>query len=339
MKKIFTLLFLSSVWLSNAQTNFDPNNPSWATNLKGYWTFDDPANFGKATIGTDLVINNFSATTKFTQIAGPSATDKALHKPFQGCNMLCTTGIGANGGGTRTNQYSIMFDFSVPAFVTWNCLISTDVPLSNDGELYLSNGAIGGGATFGYYPADFLSIDTWYRCLFTVDLTQATPQTHLYINGVEKLAGANNYIIDHAKVSLGAQFYFLGDSDVEEDQINTALLAVFDRALTPSEATTLGSPVLGTAKFSANNNTLKVYPNPISSNSARISFVMPTASKNANIELIDMTGRVVENIYKGDLDQGEQTISWNLKNKYNAGTYIVKLTSEDTSQTFSVIMK
>jgi flagellar hook assembly protein FlgD len=66
---------------------------------------------------------------------------------------------------------------------------------------------------------------------------------------------------------------------------------------------------------------------------------MPSASKNANIDLIDMTGRVVENIYRGSLDQGEQTISWDLKSKYNAGTYLVKLSSENTNQVYSILMK
>jgi len=336
MKKIFTLLLLSSAWLSNAQTNFTPGD--WGTSLTGYWTFENAADLGKAAVGTDLVINN--GVLPFTQVAGPTASDKAIHKAFAGDNMLVTTGIGVNGGGsaTKTNQYSIMFDFLVPAFVGWNCLISTDVPLSNDGDLYLKSDAIGAGSTLGNYPAGFLAINTWYRCIFTVDLTQAKPQNHVYINGVEKATATNTYAIDDVEASMDSQFYFLGDSDGEEDEINIGQLAVFNRALTAAEALTLGGATLATPKFSAADNSLKVYPNPVSSN-ARISFNMPSSSKNANIELIDMTGRVVENIYRGSLDQGEQTISWDLKSKYNAGTYLVKLSSENTNQVYSILMK
>lgn len=82
---------------------------------------------------------------------------------------------------------------------------------------------------------------------------------------------------------------------------------------------------------------LKVYPNPVVS-TARISFVMPNASSNAKIQLVDMNGRIVETIFKGNLEQGSQNISWKNKNKLKAGIYIVKLIFDGESETFSVII-
>jgi len=146
--------------------------------------------------------------------------------------------------------------------------------------------------------------------------------------------------LDDSRVSLSTVVRFLGDAlDREQGPIDISQIAFWGRTLNPAEVAVLGGTTLATPKFSAANNTLKVYPNPVNSDAARISFNMPSSSKNASIELIDMTGRVVENIYKGSIDQGEQTISWSAKNKYNAGNYIVRLTSEDTNQTFSVIIK
>lgn len=82
---------------------------------------------------------------------------------------------------------------------------------------------------------------------------------------------------------------------------------------------------------------LKVYPNPVVCN-AKISLVMPSATSNAKIQLVDMNGRIVETIFKGNLEQGLQTIPWENKNKLKAGIYIVKLTFDGESETFSVII-
>ncbi|MDD5149865.1 MAG: T9SS type A sorting domain-containing protein, partial [Flavobacterium sp.] len=82
---------------------------------------------------------------------------------------------------------------------------------------------------------------------------------------------------------------------------------------------------------------LKVYPNPVVSN-AKISVVMPNPTSNAKIQLVDMSGKVVETIFKGSLEQGLQTISWDNKIKLSAGAYIVKLTFDDKSDNMNVIV-
>jgi hypothetical protein len=341
MKKIFTLLLLSSAWLSTAQTNFTPG--AWGASLVGYWQFENAANLGLATVGPNLTLYAGVPSFAFTQVAGPNATDKAIHKPFAGTYAECANPISANGGGTNTNIYSIMYDFSVPN-ISWNSFLNTghtDV----DGELFInSSGNLGSNACFsvggsGGYSTNAITTNTWYRLILTVDLTQANfaDQSVLYLDGVKILEPKTNKGVD-SRVSLAALFDILGDNGDDEDEFNLGQVALFNRQLTAMEALTLGGATLATPKFSAADNTLKVYPNPVSSN-ARISFNMSSASKNANIELIDMTGRVVENIYRGSLDQGEQTISWDLKSKYNTGTYLVKLSSENSNQVYSILMK
>lgn len=80
---------------------------------------------------------------------------------------------------------------------------------------------------------------------------------------------------------------------------------------------------------------LKVYPNPVTS-SSKISFEMPYASSDAKIQLIDMTGKVLETIFKGKLEQGLQTISLENKNKISSGIYFVKLSFDNTTETFEI---
>lgn len=335
MKKIFTLLLLSSAWLSNAQTNFTPGD--WGASLKGYWMFENAGDFGLATVGNPLIVQNGGVA--FTQVAGPTGTDKAIHKTLGGTYLQCTNNIGANGGGANTNIYSLMIDFSVPN-ISWNSFLNTEPDNATDGELFIDGGGhLGSNSTLDGYSTNTISTNTWYRLLLTVDRTQANipDQEILYINGAPWKNSTTATGAD-ARISLPAVFNIIGDNGDDEDEFNLGQVALFDRQLTAMEALTLGGATLATPKFSAADNTLKVYPNPVSSN-ARISFNMPSSSKNANIELIDMTGRVVENIYRGSLDQGEQTISWDLKSKYNAGTYLVKLSSEETNQVYSILMK
>lgn len=100
--------------------------------------------------------------------------------------------------------------------------------------------------------------------------------------------------------------------------------------------TTLG--VKSNRTINAEDNKLKVYPNPILSN-ATISFELPSASEHVKIELMDMSGKRVETIFTGNLGSGFQTIDWNIKSKLGTGKFIVKLTSDDKIETFQVVTK
>lgn len=335
MKKIFTLLLLSSAWLSNAQNNFDPND----TSPVGYWKFEDNANLGKAEVGygSDLVLNGI-----FTQVPGPIGTDNAIHKDGNGPYLECTHDIGVNGGGTtRTNTFTWMMDIRLPVVNIWHSIIDYDPSLNTDGEFFIkSDASLGASQCWANYSAPhYITANVWHRIVFVADPTAAI-KWKLFVDGVDWGMGPQQGTGLDQRASLESAIRFLRDGDDgEEGKIDVAQIAIWGRPLLDAEViSTLGAATLAAPKFSAANSTLKVYPNPVSSN-AKISFNLASASKNANIELIDMTGRVVENIYRGSLDQGEQTISWDLKSKYNAGTYLVKLSSENANQVCSILMK
>ena len=82
---------------------------------------------------------------------------------------------------------------------------------------------------------------------------------------------------------------------------------------------------------------LKVYPNPATSN-AEISFELPSVSENVKIELADMSGKIVQTLFKGSLADGVQTIPWDINAKLSAGMYVVKLTSGAKTETFQVVL-
>lgn len=83
--------------------------------------------------GTDLFL-----TGTHTAIAGPSSGNGAI-SIGAGSYYTLTHGIDPNGGGTKVNRYTLMFDFRVAqALGMWHNLFSTD-PLvtTNDGEYFI----------------------------------------------------------------------------------------------------------------------------------------------------------------------------------------------------------
>lgn len=314
-------------------TNFDPV----AMSPLGFWMFEDATNLGHATIGTDLTVVN-GAAGNFTQVAGPNSTDKAIHKSSVGSYLACAANI-VNGGGTRGNQYSIMMDFSVPALVGWNSLLDMNPIGNDDGELYLKNGSIGSGQIWGAYSGNAIAANEYHRLVVTVDLTAAVDaRAQLYVDGVKWMDGCSK-AVDHARVSLDPNIRFLGDPDAEEAAIDISQLAIWDYALTMNQVAGLGGFTLANSHFDASSKySLKVYPNPIDFNS-NIAFTLPSASSNVKVQLFDITGREIQTIFNGNLGQGEQNISWNVNNKFGAGTYFVRVNSDNGTETIPVLLK
>jgi acid phosphatase type 7 len=84
-------------------------------------------------------------------------------------------------------------------------------------------------------------------------------------------------------------------------------------------------------------NKLRVSPNPVVANS-KISFELPAKSERVKVELVDISGKIVETVFKGSLGFGFQEIPWNVNNKLNSGMYIMKLTYDNLVETFQVVV-
>ena len=78
---------------------------------------------------------------------------------------------------------------------------------------------------------------------------------------------------------------------------------------------------------------LSIYPNPVHGH-ATIDFVSNGGA--VDIEVIDMTGRKVEQVYTGSLPQGGHSLSWNT-GSLNSGRYFVVVRSANQKQVKSVI--
>lgn len=226
-----------------------------AADLVGHWKFDDPADLGKATLGSALTL-----TGTVTSTTGPGtdgAADVAKGGWFSALNPIPANG--SSGTPTRTNQYSIVLDFQVPDFTdaaadsgTFTGLFDFDNG-GSDGDFFIRKQTnqtelgvsgqwpyIGAGPTAnGNGASGTVRSATWYRLVLAVDNGVGRS---LYLNG----ALIGNYgtgTLDAARQSLATAtpWRILWDNDGETSRVVVANLALYNGQLTAQEAGILGS--------------------------------------------------------------------------------------------------
>jgi hypothetical protein len=225
MKRVFTLLLISSTYLSIGQTNFVPGN--WTGILSGYWNFENNANLVQAQVGANLV-----AQGSFTQVAGPTATDFAIRKTV-GNYLKCTHNV-PNYGQTYPNKYSVMIDFKVPSTGQYYSFMQTNQGNSNDGDLFI-NPAGKIGVTALTYSNSIVLPNEWYRLVITADVGSAIK---MYIDGQLWNPGLPNTL--NGRYALDPLLLLLADDNGEDNQMDVASIGVFNKALTAAEVATIG---------------------------------------------------------------------------------------------------
>ncbi|OFY97405.1 MAG: hypothetical protein A3K10_02520 [Bacteroidetes bacterium RIFCSPLOWO2_12_FULL_31_6] len=70
-----------------------------------------------------------------------------------------------------------------------------------------------------------------------------------------------------------------------------------------------------------------MYPNP-TSDIANIDVNIENESSDVEINVIDLTGKIVEKLYSGKLSSGKHYYQWNA-GKYNSGIYLMRVKIDD----------
>lgn len=131
----------------------------------GSWLFEDPSDLVKATVGKDLqMVRNlaYNPDMKFVSVDGPADGNKAVRVPLNGY-FLADHGMIPKVGQTNVTEYTLFFEFKIPATGRFYSLYQTNLSNSDDAEIFLRNtvpATIGVGAT-GY--AGNVQPGTWYR--------------------------------------------------------------------------------------------------------------------------------------------------------------------------------
>jgi len=205
---------------------------SFAQMPQGWWNFDDTNNLTAAVpgYGSDLELIG-----THTAIAGPTSGNGAINIGV-GSHYKLTHGFAPNGGGTKVNEYTLMFDFKVSNLGIWHTFYQTNTDVMADDGDYFKNtsGMLGTWAL--NYPTTPVAVDTWYRLVITVDLG-STFKT--YINGALWFDHASQLVDD--RWSLDSYLYLFGDNDGDDGSIDIAEVAIWNYSLTESEVAALGS--------------------------------------------------------------------------------------------------
>lgn len=213
--------------------------------ITGLWEFDNAANIGRATIGADLAIVGTAPAFFASRTYGGRTLQGVIDTtPGTGNHLIASHGIAANGGGTRVNQYSILFDLRRPDTNQWRTLFQSDVSNANDGDYFIrdSDARLGVGA-LTYTPNYQMPADQWARVVITADLTAAgTYRT--YIDGT--LAHTHTQpTLDNDRFSFLPTLLLFGDEDSENQLLSVGAVAMWDQSLTSAEVASLG--LAGTA--------------------------------------------------------------------------------------------
>jgi hypothetical protein len=209
------------------------------------YEFDDAANLGKATLGSDLQVAG-TPPQHSPIVADGRATPLSLSGVIttsQGTanHLMVPHGIGANGGGTSTNQYSFVYDVLAPDTAQWRSLYQTSVTNTNDADYFLRapDGALG-LSTLTYSPP--VAANQWKRLTIAVDLAAGSFRS--FLDGVP--------FHNHTAPGLDSRFsldpvhvLLFGDDNGENHPLKIGQVAVYDRALSESEVAALGSPGVG----------------------------------------------------------------------------------------------
>ncbi len=202
--------------------------------LVGLWEFNNPENLTAATVGTDLGL-----TGSQTAVTGVSAGDGAA-QIGGGSYYTVTNTVGANGGGSYTNEWTLVYDLKCPLTSGYSSLLQTNTTNSNDGDLFTRNdGRIGLGTT-GYAPAGSVSANTWFRLAVRCDTGNLY---QLWINGTKVLEGnmSDAKMKVDALFGLEGTFLLFADNDGEEEAVDVSMVAFYDETLSVEAIQALGA--------------------------------------------------------------------------------------------------
>ncbi len=131
------------------------------------WLFDDPADLTKATMGKALeMVRNISynPNAEFLSVDGPTESNKAVRIPVN-CHFLADHGMIPKEGQNYVAEYTLLFEFKIPAVGRFYSFFQTELANTADAEIFVRSAippTIGVGAT-GYAGGGLIEAGKWHR--------------------------------------------------------------------------------------------------------------------------------------------------------------------------------
>ncbi len=196
----------------------------------GWWKFDNATELKKAEtgFGNDLILVGSHAPATGPE-AGNGATRIGAGSYYKMQHL-----ISPNGGGSKVNEYTLQFDFKIPANGVWHSFFQTDVNNSNDGDFFTNTSGNIGVAAVGYSEYAVMPGE-WYRLIVSVKNGSLFT---CYLDGLLLMNGNMQPVDD--RFSLENLLLVFSDDDGEDSDIICSELAIWNQALTSEQAAELG---------------------------------------------------------------------------------------------------
>jgi len=228
----------------------------WASacsaDLIGLWEFGDSSDLGKATVGANLSVEGQAPDWLASQTFNGLTLNGTINTKVGQTNGLLVQGsmLSGNGGGSRVNEYSLVFDVRRPAGDLWRSFFQTDSDrTANDADYFVRNTDKRLGVGNVNYSDFAMGEDEWYRLVVTVKTNATVGQREMFTyltdsNGTmlthQHNAGASGLAID-GRMSLDTNgFWLFADEDFENNPLTLGMVALFDNALTAQQVQAFG---------------------------------------------------------------------------------------------------
>ena len=177
-------------------------------------TYDGPS-------GTNANRTKFGTTTSFGipdingQVANVVYVPGDTGAGSRRLGYTMTHGIAPNGGGTRVNQYTLIFDIMCTNNSGAASLIQITDPAVNvtDGDLFWQGANFGQG---GYNGTGALTPNTWHRIVAAYDEAASPPVVTKYVDGIKQEDWTANQGLDNDRRALLPTAILFGDGDQDE---------------------------------------------------------------------------------------------------------------------------
>ena len=199
------------------------------TKVTGQWDFDS-GNLN-ATVGAPLTYldgaNGLTATgTQFglcSQLGVPligGVDAKVMRVPGdlkREIGYVMTHGIAPNGGGTKVNQFTIVYDLYVDVTGPGAASLLQISSLNNtdDGDLFWQGNNFGQG-TGGYNGRGTFTAGAWHRVVAAYDLAANPPVVTKYVDGIKQDDWTAGQGLDLPRRALQPTAVLFGDGDQDE---------------------------------------------------------------------------------------------------------------------------
>lgn len=225
-----------------------------ANSVRGQWDFEQ-GNLA-ATIGSPLEFfdgpggeteqkTEFGSTTSFgiPDIAGQPANIMKVPGDLNNkIGYIMRHGIAPNGGGTKVNQYTLIWDVLVAGSGPGAAaMIQIDDPNNtSDGDVFWQGNNFGQGQG-GYEGTAIFLPDEWHRVAMAVDLAAQPPVITKFVDGVKQDDWQTDALDGRRALNPFAILFADGDQD-ERRVWYVNSIQIHSRKLTDAELEALGAP-------------------------------------------------------------------------------------------------